>query len=441
MIIGTNVHNDTVTIDADARARHIYIVGATGTGKSVLLQNSIGQDLRDGNGLCFLDPHGDTAKSVIAQLPEQRKNDLIYVDLSDLSHPIGLNFLNDIPSDLRPLHAQNIVSAFKHVYNDSWGPRMEYVFLMAVRTLMEADLTLLALPRLFYDEQFRQRIVSKVTDPYIRHTFWGDQFPVWQKKLGPELTSPIENKIGAVLGSPHLRAIISQRKSTISIREIMDGGKILIIALQKGQIGELAASLFGALLVSLIGQAALSRADIPENKRVPFALYCDEFQNYATSGFPLIMSEARKYKLSLILAHQGLSQVDTSITDAVFANCGTFISFRVGANDAPKLMKQFGLGNEAALIDLPNFHAWHRPLSNGAPGSTTQITTSPPGSALHNNANELISYSTRRFGRHYEGVNKDVTRFLCTPRSKTNRGSFVSASFSKSTSRKKRKRS
>jgi hypothetical protein len=280
MIIGTDIRNETIHIDDDARARHIYAIGATGTGKSVLIENLIGQAIQNGQGLCFIDPHGDTARSVIGHLPDRRKGDLIYIDLSNISQSTGLNFMTDIPSNERPLHAQNIVAAFKHVYGDnSWGPRMEYVFLMAVRTLMDANLTLLALPRLFNDPLFRNHAIDKLTDPYIKHTFWGVQFPIWHKKVGPDLTSPIENKIGAVLGSPHLRAILLQRTNTISLREIMDNQGVLIIALQKGQIGELAASLFGALTVSAIGQTALSRADIPEKRRVPFPLIADEFQN------------------------------------------------------------------------------------------------------------------------------------------------------------------
>ena len=442
MIIGTDIRNQTINIDDDARARHIYAIGATGTGKSVLLENFIGQDLQNGQGLCFIDPHGDTARTLISKLPYERKNDLIYIDLSETTEPIGLNFLTDIPKHARPLHAQNIVAAFKHIYgDDSWGPRMEYVFIMAVRTLMDADLTLLALPILFHDQQFRDRIIDQVIDPYIRHTFWQIQYPAWFKKFGPDLTSPIENKIGAVLGSPHLRVILSQKQNAITLREVMDGRKVLIIALQKGKIGELAASLFGALIVSAIGQTALSRADIPEKDRVPFNLFCDEFQNYATAGFPVIMSEARKYKLSLVLAHQGFSQVDPKITDAVFSNCGTFVSFRVGANDAEVLTKQLDLGNERALRDLQNYHAWYRTLENGAPASTIQIKTFPSAPSLHDKTNELISYSRRRFGRHIEAIDREISSFLCAPRSKTNPPFSDSNSTSTSNSRRKKKRS
>jgi type IV secretory pathway TraG/TraD family ATPase VirD4 len=421
MIIGTDIRNNNIAwLDDDARARHVEIIGATGSGKSVLIENLVRQMIQNNEGLCFIDPHGDTARSVIGHIPEHRKNQLIYLDLSDISHTIGLNFLTDISSDERPLHAQNIVSAFKHVYGDtSWGPRMEYIFLMSVRTLMDANLTLLALPKLFNDPLFRNRAIDKLTDPYIKHTFWTEQYPIWHKKIGPDLTSPIENKIGAVLGSPHLRAVLSQRTNTISLREIMDNQGIFIIALQKGQIGEQAAALFGALVVSMIGQTALSRADIPEKRRVPFPLIADEFQNFATAGFPLILSEARKYKLQLTLAHQGLSQLDSAITDAVFANCGTSISFRVGAKDAEVLVKQLDLGNERALRDLENYHAWYRTLENGAPASTIKIKTFPPAAPLHNKTKELIAYSQRRFGRHYEGISRNIDRFLSPNHSNT----------------------
>jgi len=441
MIIGTTTDGMTldasVSISETARARHTYIIGATGTGKSVLLENLIGQAMQNGEGLCFLDPHGDTAQNLVNHLPDERKDDLVYLDLSNVNEPVGLNFLTDIPTDMRPLYAQNIVAAFKHIYgDDSWGPRMEYVFLMSVRTLMESNLTLLALPRLFYDEQFRSRIISRITDPYVKEVFWAVQFPAWYKKFGPELTSPIENKIGAVLGSPHLRAIISQKKNTISLRNIMDTGKVLIVSLQKGQIGELAASLFGALLVSFIGQTALSRSDIPEEDRVPFTLFCDEFQNYATSGFPLIMSEARKYKLSLVLAHQGLSQVDTNVTDSVFANCGTFLSFRIGVNDANTIAKLFQI-SESALLDLQNFHLWYRAI---APATAKLVRTNQPPFPLHDKAREFILYSQRRFGRHYQGVQKNIAEFLCAPHSKTSRASSAFGSTSSSTSPRRRKR-
>jgi len=441
MIIGTDIQNKTILIDDGARARHVEVIGATGSGKSVLIENLIRQVIQNNQGLCFIDPHGDTARSVIGHIPEERKGDLIYIDLSDMSHTIGLNFTTDIPSNERPLHAQNIVSAFKHVYGDSWGPRMEYIFLMAVRTLMDADLTLLALPKLFNDPLFRNRAIDKLTDPYIKYTFWTEQYPIWHKKVGPDLTSPIENKIGSVLGSPHLRAILSQRTNTISLREIIDNKGVIIIALQKGQIGELAASLFGALIVSAIGQTALSRADIPEKRRVLFDLFCDEFQNFATDAFPTILSEARKYKLQLTLAHQGLSQLDSAITDAVFANCGTTISFRIGARDAEVLVKQLDLGNERALRDLQNYHAWYRTLTDGSPASTIHIKTFPPTKPLHDKTNELISYSQRRFGRPREMIERNVDRFLCAPRSKTNPHFSASNSTSTSNSPKKRKQS
>ena len=444
MIIGTNTHQQKIALDEVARARHVYVIGQTGTGKTTLLQNCIAQDMQEGRGLCFLDPHGDTARSVIAQLPEQRKSDLIWIDLSDISEPPGLNFMTGIATDMRPLLARNFVAAFKHVFGDeSWGPRMDHTFRMSVRTLMDNELTLLAFSRLFIDEEFRERAISRVADPYVARTFWREQFPRWHAKFGADLTSPIENKISAVIESPHLRAIMCQSHNSITLRDAMDQRKIVIVSLQKGQVGEQAASVFGSLLVSFIGQAALSRADIPEKDRTPFTLYCDEFQNYATSGFPLIMSEARKYKLSLVLAHQDIGQVENrSVISSIFGNCGTFVSFRIGADDAPKIARQFRIPNEGAFLDLPNFQAWCRPLINGSPGSATVITTLPAPKPLHARSNEFISFSRRRFGRHFEAVDRDITKFLsCAPLSKTNHTSSASNSTSKSSSQRKKKRS
>ena len=200
---------------------------------------------------------------------------------------------------------------------------------------MDSNLTLLALPRLFVDPVFRVKVVRSVKDTYIKNIFWYKQFPEWQKRFGPELTSPIDNKVGTVLAYPQLRAIISQPHNTIDLKHIMDTKKILLVSLSKGQVGEEPSKLFGALLVSAVAQTAFGRAAIDEAKRVPFDLVCDEFQNFAASGFPLILSEARKYRLRLTLAHQGLFQTSEEILDAVFANCGTFISLRVGVKDTP----------------------------------------------------------------------------------------------------------
>jgi hypothetical protein len=419
MLIGTAIDGLTLSqpvfIDEKARARHIYVLGQTGTGKSIALENMAAQAIQNGEGICFIDPHGQSAETLVSQIPETRADDLIYIDLANRETVPSLNFMTDIPLTDRPLAASNVVEGFKHIYGeDSWGPRMEYIFLCSVRSLMDNQLTLLALPRLFVDPAFRERVVLNTKDNFVRHTFWGQQFPAWQKKFGPELTSPIDNKIGALLSIPTLRAIVSQRKNSFTLREAMDNRKILIISLKKGQVGE-ASNLFGALTVSAIAQAALSRADIPETDRVPFSLIADEFHNFATGGFPLILSEARKYKLQLVLAHQGLEQIENKqILSAIFANCATFIALRIGAEDAPKIAKAFRRDdNPGAFLDIENYHAWYRPLINGNPGTPSHVHLSPPRDPLHDKAASLIKKSQRRFPR-LSDIERKIDTFLAS---------------------------
>jgi Type IV secretion-system coupling protein DNA-binding domain len=413
-IVGSDISAD-IAIDAEARARHVYTIGQTGTGKSVLLENMIAQDMRNGAGLCFIDPHGTSAEALITKIPPERKDDLIFLDLSEAAQPVGLNFMTGIVENDRALWANNLVAAFKHIYgDDSWGPRMEYIFVQSVRSLMDSDLTLLALPRLFTDEAFRNIVIRRVRDPFVKYQFWREQFGPWSKKFGPELTSPIDNKVGTFLSSPQIRAIVSQRQNTIDLRQIMDQRKILIVALRKGRIGEMPASLMGAVLVSAIAQTAMSRLDntTDESALVPFALYCDEFQNYATSGFPLILSEARKFKLMLTLAHQGLSQIPERVMNSVFDNCGTLISFRIGVNDAPLIAKAFNVQSESAFLGLPNFQARLRPLERGNPADAILVHTYPPPEPLHGRTREFIAHSGRRFGRGLAAVSAAIERFL-----------------------------
>jgi hypothetical protein len=372
----------------------------------------IAQMIKAGEGFCFIDPHGQSARTLIGQIPSERKDDLIYLDLADEITAPGLNFLTDIPLQERPLAAANIVASFKHVYADSWGPRMEYVFLCAVRSLMDSNLTLLALPRLFVDDVFRARIIRSVKDSYIKNIFWHRQFPAWQKRFGPELTGPIDNKVGTALAYPQIRAIISQSQSTISLKDAMDRRKIFIVSLSKGQVGEEPAHLFGALLVSAIAQAAFARTTIEEKDRVPFTLVCDEFQNFAASGFPLILSEARKYRLQLVLAHQGLFQTPQEITNAVFANCGTFITLRVGVDDAPILSRNLQFQNIGTLLDIPNYRAWVRTLEDGNPGTPKPIRTASPRSPLHQNSDAFIVHSRRKHCRRRSDIERDISTFL-----------------------------
>jgi hypothetical protein len=405
---------EAVSIDAAARARHVYLIGQTGTGKSAVLENLAAQDIQRGAGLCFIDPHGDTAGRLLRHIPPGRCDDLIYIDLADLIQPVALNFMTGVAAEGRAVAAENVLSAFKHVYGDSWGPRMEYILRCSIRSLMDSELTLLALPRLLSDTNFRERIVERTHDTIVWN-FWRHEFPELQKKFGSEAIAPIQNKIGSVLAMPHLRAILAQQTNTIVLREVMDRRKILIVSLQKGQIGEEPAHLFGALLVSALAQTAFSRADINEGRRIPFALYCDEFQNFSTSGFPLILSEARKYRLMLTLAHQGCLQVPKEILDAVLANCGTFLSFRIGPDDARLMAKTFDVHDPQAFQNLANFQAWLRPLINGSPASALRLSSYPPPEPLHDDARHLIHASRRRYGTDHAVVEQNISRFYQRP--------------------------
>ncbi|MCP4934983.1 MAG: DUF87 domain-containing protein [bacterium] len=288
-----------VGLSHEVRLRHLYMIGQTGTGKSTLLLNLIMQDLANGRGVALLDPHGDLAEAALQQISSQRGDHLVYFNPSDLERPVGFNLLAQVPPDQRPLVTDGVVSAFKHVWPDFWGPRLEHIFAHAVRSLMDVPgATLLVLPRLLQDEVYRQTVVERVRDPVVK-AFWQFEFNSYSSRFRNEAIAPILNKIGRVLMTPAIRNIIAQPKSTIDLKFMMDNSRILICNLSKGKLGEGPSHLLGALLVTALAQAAFSR--IGEYKK-PFHLYVDEFQNFTTGGFSLILSEARKYGLSLTLA-------------------------------------------------------------------------------------------------------------------------------------------
>src|SRR5580704_11324232 len=345
LCIGAHHAGGDVMLDADERRRHLYIVGQTGTGKSTLLLNLIEQDLASGEGIALLDPHGDLAEAVLTRVPRARTNDLVYLNPADLDRPFGFNPLAQVRDDLKPIVADGIVSAFRHVWADSWGHRLDYILINAVRALLDVPGgTLLMLPRLLIDERFRSQLIKEhVSDPVVR-SFWLNQYAAYNDSFRTEAISPIENKIGRVLIEPRLRNMLAQPKSTITLRRLMDEGAIVICNLSKGGLGESTARLLGALLTTAFAQAALSRADTPAAHRRTFHLYADEFQSFATESFALILSEARKYGLTLTIAHQYLDQLPDDLRAAVFGNVGSIIACRVGASDAPILAEQIGVG-------------------------------------------------------------------------------------------------
>lgn len=415
LVLGARTSGDLAMLDPEERKRHLYIVGQTGTGKSTLLLNLIAQDLAAGEGLALLDPHGDLAEAVLMHVPKDRTNRFVYLNPADADRPIGFNPLSAVPEDLKPIVADGVVSAFRHVWPESWGPRLDYILTNAIRALLDVPgATLLMLPRLLIDEGFRVRLIEgHVRDPMVR-SFWLNEYAGYGDHFRAEAISPIQNKIGKALIEPRLRNMLAQPSSTITFRRLMDEGAIVVCNLSKGRLGEGVAHLLGALLTTSIAQAALSRADVPISDRRVFHLYADEFQSFATESFALILSEARKYGLTLTIAHQYLEQLPERLRAAVFGNVGSLVACRIGAADTPILTEQIGLGGDDALLDLPNFAAWARLLKRGVPTSPWRLSLSPAPATRRSSPHRLIDASRKRFGRPRRQVEERIRDFLAS---------------------------
>jgi energy-coupling factor transporter ATP-binding protein EcfA2 len=344
------------------RRQHIYIIGQTGTGKSTLLRNLILQDIEAGRGVAVIDPHGDLAQEILDHIPSWRTDDVVYFDPS-AEHPLGINLFR-ASADNWHLVASGIVSAFKKIWGNSWGPRLEYVLYATLAALLQCENTsLLGVSRMLYDEKYRAWVVKQVKDPMVR-SFWEKEFAQYDRAFRQEIISPIQNKVGQLFLAPALRNVLGQVGTKINFRFMMDRRRIFVANLSKGLIGETQSSLLGSLLVTGFELAALSRADTPAEKREDFFLYVDEFHHCATDSFASILSEARKYRLSLTLAHQYLGQLGEEIHDAVFGNVGSFIAFRVSESDASLLERQFGNKyTQSQFTGLDNFELCARLLN------------------------------------------------------------------------------
>jgi hypothetical protein len=411
-VLGTLATGESVPLTHGDRRRHLYLIGKTGTGKSTLLFNLMLADLELGRGFALLDPHGDLARAVADAVPPERTNEVLYFDPADLSHPVAFNPLERVAPDHRPLVAAHMVAAFKHLWGDSWGPRLEYILGSALRLLLDAPgSTLLGLPRLLADETYRSRLLTTCADPVIR-AFWQREFAAYHDRFLVEAVSPIQNKIGALLSPPALRNIVGQQRSTLNIPHLMNSGRVLIVNLSKGRLGEGPAHLLGAFLATAFAQTAESRADMPEGERRDFTLYADEFQNFATDSFAAILSEARKWRLSLALAHQFLGQLPTHLRQAVIGNAGTLIAFRLGAEDAPLIADELGLANPDALTDTPNFAAWIKLMYRDSPTGARYLKTSPPTAAASGRFCAVQARSRARHARPRQQVERQIGRFL-----------------------------
>lgn len=408
---------DVFGIRQDDRFRHIAITGKTGMGKSTLLQNLIVSDMRNGHGICVIDPHGDLAETIASLVPRRRTGDVVLFDAGDREFPLGFNPLMTGSPDQRSHVASGVLTAFRKLHRDSWGPRMEHILRNAILLLLETPGTsLVSLMRLFTDGDFRCHLTDRCRDPAVR-AFWIGEFGVWNERYRTEAIAPIQNKVGQFVTQPLLRNIIGQPTSTVNLRHIMDEGKILIVNLSKGRTGEDVSSLLGSLLVSSLQIAALSRAEQPECERRPFFVYVDEFQNFATESFATILSEARKYRLGLTIANQYLDQLDDGTREAVFGNVGSLITFQVGAGDAGVLSEQLaGDVRSEDLIGLPRHTAYVRLLIDGMPSRPFSMQTLPPPvvNPLSLRMERVRHHSRRQFGRSYQEVNRIIAGQLAT---------------------------
>ena len=343
LYIGTlkaSVTDRWLSLSQPDRRRHIYAIGQTGSGKSTLLTNCILQDVLSGRGLAFIDPHGDSAELIIDSIPKPRIRDVVYLNPSDLDFPLGFNPLRGIPKDLQATATANLIAAFRSIWREFWGPRMEHILSNTIAALIaypdHLGISLLAIPKMLTDTRFRKRVLRLVADPIVL-TFWEDEFARYNDRQRAEIISPILNKMGAFARSPVMRNILGQSRSTFDLSYVMDNRKILIVNLSKGVLGEDMTNLLGSLLVCAIQQEAMKRAAIAEDERADFSLYIDEFQNFTTDAFDSIVSEARKYRLSLVIAHQYLDQLSDKVRKAILGNVGNLIMFTLGGSDAETL--------------------------------------------------------------------------------------------------------
>jgi len=366
-------------IKLNDRFSHTYVIGRTGAGKSTLLESIALQDIRRGHGLCVIDPHGDLAERLVQSVPEHRKNDLFYVNVPDMQQPYGYNPLRKVHHTRIPLAASGLMEAFKKLWSEAWGVRMEHILRNTLYALIEAgDAKLPDILRMISDKNYRAIVISKVRNEQVR-SFWMEEFKAYNPRYRQEMIAPIQNKVGAFLADPKLKRIFTTAPVNLQFRSIMDNEKILIVNLAKGRLGEDSASLFGAILVTTLGLAAMSRGDTPESERRNFLIYIDEFQSFTTLSIANMVSELRKYRVGLVLAHQHLYQLEPDVRHAVLANAGTLISFRLGPEDAPLIAREFEPAfSSTDLINLPNREIYLKLMIDGAPSRPFSATSLHP---------------------------------------------------------------
>ncbi len=400
------------------RRQHMYVLGKSGTGKSALLSNMIYQNILHGEGVCLIDPHGELAESILEVIPENRIDDVIYFNPADTEFNVGFNVLEVPDPKYKHLIASGLMGVFTKIWANAWSSRMEYILNNAILALLDTPgSTLLGIPRLLVDKGFRQDILANVNDPVVK-AFWINEYEAWQDKFRNEAIQPVQNKVGQFLSTPIIRNIVGQAKSTINIFDIMNQGKILIVNVSKGRVGEDNSALLGAMIVTKLQLAAMERVRIPEEERRDFYLYVDEFQNFVNESFASILSEARKYRLNLTVAHQYTAQLETAesttVRDAVFGNVGTMIIFRVGAADAEFLEKEFQPEFVAEdFVNLPNYHVYLKLLVDGMSTRPFSARTLPPIYSRQpiETIQRIIDTSRSLYTRPRPLVEEDITKW------------------------------
>ena len=401
-------------IKTDDRRRHFYAVGKTGMGKTEMLKNMAVQDIQNGHSMGFVDPHGEAVEDLLDFVPQDRIQDVVYFNPADTHFPIAFNVMEQVDPENRHMVASGLMSVFKKIWPDVWSARMEYILNNVVLALLECpDSTLLGINRMLVDPEYRQQVVEQVKDPVVK-TFWVQEYARYTQRYEVEATAAIQNKVGQFTSNPLIRNIVGQIRSSMDMREVMDGKKILLVNIAKGRIGEDNSRLIGGLLITKLQLAAMSRVDIPEDQRQDFFLYIDEFQHFATESFVNILSEARKYRLSLILSHQYIAQLGTGteapVRDAVFGNVGTIVSFRIGAEDAEWMEKEFMpefIGED--FVNLAKYTIYVKLMIDGVSSRPFSANTMPPPMHLPQSFREqIIEFSRNAYGTKIEEVEEQI---------------------------------
>jgi len=400
------------------RRQHMYVIGKTGVGKTAFLKNMALQDINNGQGLAIIDPHGEFVEEVLDNIPSHRINDVVYFNPADMEFPVSFNIMDVQDPRYKHLIASGLIGIFTKIWANVWSARMEYILANCILALLDTPgTTLLGIPRMLVDRDYRQKIINNLKDPVVK-SFWVNEYEEWESRYRNEAIAPVQNKVGQFLNVSFVRNIVGQAKNTIDIEDIMNNQKIILVNVSKGRIGEDNSAILGAMIITKIQLSAMERVRIPEDERKDFYMYVDEFQNFATDSFVNILSEARKYRLDLIIAHQYIGQLvtdtSTAVRDAVFGNVGTMITFRVGAGDAEFLEQEYMpefLQND--LIRLPNYNIYIKLMIDGITSRPFSAKTIAPAPVPKDDEKrqEIIRISRSKYAHTVKSVEDEINRW------------------------------